>query len=158
MSFTLPQNAKIVEAITPQAGGAITGDYVCLKNYAKCYAIVHINQANAAPVAITIENATVVAGTDSAAITTTVPIWANEDCATSDTLVAQTAAVGFTTSAAQKHKTIVFEIDPNNLSLANADCITVKTAASNAANITSAIYVLVPGRYNQCTPPTAITD
>ena len=154
---SLPENAKIVEAITPQAGGAITGDYVSLKNYHSAYVIVHINQAAANTVAITIEKATAVAPTGSVAITTVVPIWANEDCATSDTLVAQTAAVAFTTSAAQTHKTIVFKVDPASLG-ETYDCITVKTGASAAGNITSALYVLVPARYAQATPPTAITD
>lgn len=155
---SMPQNFKIVEAIKPQAGAAITGDYVSLKNVHKATVVVHVNQANAATMAISIEQATVVAGTDTKVITVAVPIWANEDCVTSDTLVAQTAAVNFTTSAAVKQKIVVFEIDPATLDLANGfDCITVKTGASNAANITSAIYYLAE-RYQQATPPAAITD
>jgi len=159
IQFSLPEHAKCVEAITPQAGAAITGDYVSLKTCHKCFIVVHINQANAATVAITVEQATAVAGTGTTAITNVVPIWANEDCAASDTLVAQTAAVSFTTSAAVKHKTIIFEIDPATLNVASGfDCITVKTGASNAANITSAMYYLTPLRYGQATPPATITD
>lgn len=152
----LPEQFKIVEAITPQAGAAITGDYVSMKNCQKAWVVVHINQANAATVAITIEQATAVDGTGSTAITETVPIWANQDCAASDTLAAQTAAVSFTTSAAVKHKVIVFQIDPATLAI-GYDCITVKTGASDAANITSAVYYL-QSRYPGATPPTAITD
>ena len=98
---------------------------------------------------------TVTHSTGTTAITTVVPIWANEDCVTSDTLVAQTAAVGFTTSAAVKDKIVIFQVDPATLGA--FDCLTVKTGASNAANITSAMYVLAE-RYQQSTPPTAITD
>jgi|LSQX01.2.fsa_nt_gb hypothetical protein len=155
--FFLTEQMKIVEAITPQAGGAITGDYISLKNAVKAWVVVHINQANAAVVAITIEQATAVNGAGSTPITNVVPIWANEDCETSDTLVRQTDAVGFTTSAAVKHKVVIFQVDPASLSLADGDCITVKTAASNAANITSAMY-FIESRYQQETPPSAITN
>jgi len=151
----LPENFKIVEALKPQAGAALTGDYVSLKNVLMAWVIVHVNQANAATMAITLEKATDVAATGTTAITTVVPIWANEDCVTSDTLVAQTAAVGFTTSAAVKDKIVIFQVDPATLGA--FDCLTVKTGASNAANITSAMYVLAE-RYQQSTPPTAITD
>ena len=152
----IPQTMKIVEAITPQAGAAITGDYVSLKNCPRCFVVVHINQAAVNTVAITIEKATAVAPTGSTAITTAVPIWANEDCAASDTLVRQTDAVSFTTSAAQKHKVIVFQVDADTLGA--YDCITVKTGASDATNITSAMYYLSDFAYQQSTPPTAITD
>lgn len=153
--ISLPESYKIVEAITPQVGAAITGDYVSLKNANRAFVVVHVAQGNAATMAITIEKATDVAATGSTAITTVVPIWANEDCATSDTLVRQTDAVSFTTSAALKHKVVVFQIDPATLGA--YDCITVKTAASHADNLTSAIYLL-DERYKQATPPTAITD
>ena len=153
--LNIPQEVPLIEAITPQAGAAITGDYISLKNAHRALVMVHINQANAATVAITIEKATDVAATGTTPITTVVPIWANEDCAASDALVAQTAAVSFTTSAAVKHKLVVFQIDPETLGA--FDCITVKTGASNAANITSAVYLLEP-RYKQATPPSAIVD
>ena len=156
MSFNIVQQAKLVEALKPQAGAALTGDYVSLKNYKKAYVVVHVNQANAAQVAITIEKATDVGGSGTTPITAVVPIWANEDAVTSDELAAQTAAVGFTTSAATKDKIVVFEIDA--AALAAYQAITVKTAASNAANITSALYLLVGARYQGATPPSAIID
>jgi len=158
VDICLPEVTKIVEAITPQAGAAITGDYVSLKNVHRAFVVVHVNQAEVNTMAISIEQATVVAGGDTKVITNVVPIWANEDCAASDALVRQTDAVNFTTSAAQKHKVVVFQIDPSILDLANGfDCITVKTGASNAGNLTSAMYYLCE-RYQQATPPAAITD
>lgn len=134
---------KWVNAIKPQAGGAITGAYVSLKNVIKALVVVHIDQANATTVAITIEQATAVAGTATKAITKVVPIWVNLDTAASDVLVAATPAVSYTTDAGLKIKLVIFEIDPATLDIAGGfDCITVITAASNAANITAAHYVL----------------
>lgn len=158
--FSLAETAKRVHAIVPQVGAAITGDYVSLKNVTGPIDIaIDVAQGNAATMAITIEQASVVAGTDSKVITEVVPIWANEDTAASDSLVRQTDAVGFTLSAAVKNKMVIFRIDPATLDLANGfDCITVKTAASHADNITSAVYVLGNLRYSQATPPSAITD
>ncbi len=155
--WTLPQEAKIVEAITPQVGGAITGDYVSLKNYQMAYIIFSTQQANAATIGLTVEQATTVAGGSSTAITVAEHIWANEDTAATDTLVKQTSAVSFTTSAAVKNKIVIFRIDPANLAV-GFDCIVLKTGASNVANITGAIYVLVPSRYEKGTPPSAILD
>ena len=155
---SIPQALPLIEAITPQAGDAITGDYISLKNAHRAFVLVHVAQGNAATMAISIQQATDVAGTGTKVITVAVPIWANEDCAASDALVRQTDAVNFTTSAAVKHKLIVFQIDPETLDMANGfDCITVITGASNAANITSAVYLLEP-RYAQTTPPSAIVD
>jgi hypothetical protein len=157
--LNLVEQVKIIEAITPQAGAAITGDYISLKNAAMAYAVVHVNQAAADICTISIEQATVVAGTDTKVITNAVPIWSNLDCAASDTLVRRTAAVNYALDAGTKHKIVVFQIDPASLDVANDfDCICVKTSASNAANITSAKYFLTGLKYSQATPPTAITD
>ncbi len=155
----IPETLKPIEALTPAADAAgRTGDYISCKNAHKVWVVVHVDQGNAATIALTIEQASAVAGTGTKAITNTVPIWANEDCAASDTLVRQTDAVSFTTSAAVKHKVVVFQIDPATLDNANSfDCITVKTGASNAANITSAAYY-VEGRYPDMSDVTCITD
>jgi hypothetical protein len=158
-AFCLPQETKLVTALKPQAGAALTGAYVSLKNYGRCFVMVDIDQANAATMAISIEQASAVAGTGSKVITVAVPIWANQDCATTDTLVRQTDAVDFTTSAAVKVKKVVFEIDPATLDINNGfDCVCVKTAASNAANITAASYVLTTPRFSGATPASAVVD
>lgn len=159
MGLTLPEESKIVEAITPQVGAAITGDYVNLKHAHNCFILVHVAQGNAAQMAITVEQATTVAGGGTTAITKVVPIWANEDQATSDTLVRQTDAVSFTLSVATTQKLVIFQVDPQTLNIADGfDCITVKTAASHADNLTSALYILAPLRIAGATPPSAIID
>lgn len=139
----LIDKVKTVNAIKPQAGGSLTGAYISLKNVITAFVKVHIDQAAAAVVAITIEQATAVAGTGTKAITKLVPIWVNLDTAASDVLVAATPAVAYTTDAGVKIKLVIFEIDPATLDIAGGfDCITVKTAASSALNITAATYEL----------------
>ena len=146
--MNISERIKIVAAIAPQAGAAITGDYVSLKKAGHVTVLVDINQANAAPVAITIEQATKVDGTGSNAITNAVPIYLIADAATSDEWVQQDDAVSYTTSATLKHKLVAFEIDAASLDIANGfDCICVKTAASHADNITTASYLLSALRY-----------
>ncbi len=159
MRISLPEQFKIVEAM-PNATDAAgrTGDHVSLKNAVMAWIFVDITQGHAATIALTVEQATAVAGTASKAITVTVPIWSNLDTAASDTLVRRTDAVSYTTDAGVKNKQVIFQIDPATLDLANSfDCITVKTGASNVANLTSATYFL-QNRYQQATPPAAITD
>jgi hypothetical protein len=146
--MNLVENFQIVEAITPQAGGAITGDYISLKKCGHVTVLVSINQAAVDTVAITIEQATNVSAGGSKPIAIEVPIWLVADCATSDLWVRQTDAVAYTTSATQKHKLVAFEIDAEDLDRAGGfDCITVKTAASHATNITAAFYICGKLRY-----------
>lgn len=159
MHICLPEVYKIVEAM-PNATDAAgrTGDYVSLKNAVMAYVEVAITQGNAATIALTIEQASAVAGTGTKVITETVPIWSNLDTAASDTLVRRTSAVSYTTDAAVKNKIVIFQIDPATLDIANGfDCITVKTGASNVANLTGARY-WIQSAYQQATPPAAITD
>lgn len=145
--FGLAETLKIVEAIEPQAGAGITGDYVSLRTINMVWIVVHIDQVAVNTVAITIEKATHVAPTGSTAITENAEIWVNQDCVTSSLLVRQPDAVSFTSSTAQKHKVFVFRVDPAGLGIRAAsglayDCITVITGASDATNITSAMYYL----------------
>lgn len=153
------ESVKEVNALVPQAGGAVTGDYISLKNVIKAWVVVTVYQDTTDVVAITIEQATAVANTGSKAITNVVPIWANEDNVATDTMVRQTDAVTFSTSAtADKIKKVIFEIDPATLDTANDfDCITVKTAASDVTNLTEAHYILEM-KYKEDVPPSVVTD
>jgi len=157
----IPEGVMEVNALCPQAGAALTGDYVCLKNVNMAWVVVTVYQDTTDTVAITIEQATDVSNSlsDSTAITNVVPIFANQDCATSDAFTRQTDAVSFTTSADDDViKKIIFQIDPALLDVENNfDCITVKTGASDATNLTEAHYLL-DMKYKQETPPTVITD
>ena len=129
---------NIVEALVPQTGGTNTGDYVSLKNVIKAFVVVEIDQGDSDTAVITIEQAQAVANTGHTAITKAVPIWANLDCATSDVLVARTAAVSYETDAAVAHKIVIFEIDPSTLDIANGfDCIMVKVVVGAASKVSA---------------------
>lgn len=153
----LVENAQIVEAVHPQTGGsAITGDYISLKKAGHVTVLCHINQGASDTIAITLEQATAVAGTGSKALVTEVPIFLVSDAATSDIWVRQTDGVAYTTSAATKHKLVAFEVDAEDLDVANGfDCLTVKFGASSASNIVAAQYVCSKLRYG---PVSMIAD
>ncbi|MFG1255882.1 hypothetical protein V5F79_01055 [Xanthobacter flavus] len=159
--FSLVAQAKPVSALAPATDAAgRTGGYISLKNAHKAYVVLHITQGNAATIALSLSQAKTVAGGSAKSVTATFPIWSALDVATDDTLVARTAAASYTTDAGVKNKIVIFEILPEAvLDIANGfDCIAVTTGASNAANITSAQVFIVPGRYQQATPPSAIAD
>lgn len=152
-------DCALVEALAPAADAAgRTGDYISLKNACgPVYIVVHITQGNAATVALTPKQATKVDGTNVKALTSDVEIWSNLDTATSDAFVKRTSAKDYTTDAALKNKIVVFKIDPASLDTANDfDCITVVTGASNAANITQAMYHICSPRFAE--PGSFITD
>lgn len=132
-----------------------TGSYRSLRNAEKAWLVVRVNQGNAAPVAITPQQAQDISGTGAKAINA-VPIWSNLDTVASDALVSRTAAASYTTDAGVKDKIVIFEIMPETaLDLANGfNHIAAQTGASNAANITSA-ELFIWGKYQQATPPTA---
>ena len=158
MSRTLVERNKLVTAICNQTtNGALTGDYVCLKNAVACTVVVILDQAAAHATAITIEQATSAIGGGTTPITNVVPIWQNADTAATDTLVRATDAVSLTVGADIKEKMVVFHIDPSTLDVANDfDWITVKTSASTEiTNFATAIYVL-EAKFQGDPPPTAI--
>ena len=156
----LVENLQLVEAINPKTtNGALTGDYISLKNAKRAWIVLNFTQAAGHATAITVEQATNVAAGGTKAIATVVPIWANEDTAATDTLVRQTDAVAFTVANNIKNKQVVFQIDPSTLDIAGGfDCITVKTAASSeTTNFVSAIYI-IDTKYAKATPESAIID
>lgn len=156
----LINNGKIVLVANPATDAAgRTSSYVSLKNYHKCFIVVPITQGNAATILLTPLQASAVAGTGSKALSQNCRIWSNLDYATNDVMTARTAAKNYTTDAGTKNKVVVFEIDPAELDQANGfDCIGFSTGASNVANITSGLVILMDARYPQAEPPTAVTD
>lgn len=161
-NFTLPEDAKIIGGAKPAADAAgRSARYVSLKNVHKLYALVYVDQGNAATIALTVSQATDVSGTGAKAITNAARIWANLDLAANgaDVLTRATDAVSYTTDAGVKEKLVVFEIDPASLDQANGfDCIKVATGASNAANITSVLYLGTPLRYPGSSSPSVVAD
>lgn len=146
-AFTLPLEAVPCNCLVPAADAAgRTGDYVSLKNAVKAWVVFYADQGNAATIAVTVQQASAVAGTGVKDINAVARIWVNQDLVTSNALTQQADGKTFTTSAAVKAKLVVFEVDPAQaLDVAGGfDCITLTTGASNAANITSALIFVQP--------------
>ena len=158
--FNLTENMKVVNLLAPAAdAGGRTSGYISLKNALKAWIVVHMTQGAANTVQLDALQATVVAGTDSKALTNNTRIWSNLDTAATDTLVARTAAKNYTTDAGVKLKQVIIEINPSECMDVNAgfDCIAVSTGASAAANITEA-QLFILNKYSQATPPSAKAD
>lgn len=168
--FRLWENASIVSLLHPAADAAgRTSTYASLANGHKAFILAYITQGNAAPVTLTPMQAQDAAGTNAKVLTAAAPIAVNPDTDTipSDIMTMVTAAASYTTDAGVKNKIVIFEIDPiesmdiNSLTPNAAGVqqhfnhIGLVTAASNAANITSALLIITPLRFAQQNPPTA---
>lgn len=160
ISKRLVDSAKVVTGLAPILPSTSTPDYVSMKDYGHLTVIISThNVTTVTGIAVTLKQATAVAGTAEKALAFT-KMWANTDCTASDTLV-ETAVVSntFTTSTTNsKDLMYVIEVDASDLDLANGfDCVRAGTG-DGVANITSVTYVLSNPRYSQATPPAAITD
>lgn len=154
--FSLVYQAPPVALLAPAAdAGGRTSSYRSLKNAHKAYVICHVNQGNAATVALTLLQAQDVSGTGSKVLSSAVPIWFQSNTVTTDLNVSQTAAANFTTDAGTNDKIVIFEILPETaLDVANGfRTIAVQTGASNSANITEALLIVVE-RYQGVSQPT----
>lgn len=158
----LIDNHKIVTGIAPIAMATTAGDadYVSLKGYQGISIILNVN--NAATVtgcAVTLKQATDVAGTSEKALAFT-KMWANTDIAASDTLT-ETAVTSntFTTDTTDnKDLLYVMEIDASELDVANGfDC--VRLDGLLMANAVGAVtYILHGARNSSPIAKSAITD
>ena len=161
MSASIWETYKIVDAsrgpIT--TNGAITCDYVSLKNVHKAWIVVSLTQGVGHATGIDPTQATTVAGGSVKAITANCIIRANEDTATSDTLAAQTAGITYNVAGDVLKKQVIFEIRPEELDTNGGfDCLgCTLDASSQASNFASVLYILQE-RYPQAIPPAAITD
>ena len=156
----LLDKAKVVMGLAPITPSTSTPDYVCMKGYQKCTAIIAVDNGNTVTgSAITLKEATVVAGTGEQALAFS-KMWANLDTDASDTLVETAVAANtFTTLTTNgKNALYVIEIDADDLDLDDGfDCVRVGTA--NAANtVLSVVYILHGTRYAPTLDRSAITD
>jgi len=141
----IPQDMIPVQTLKPAADAAgRNGEAVSLKNAEAAFLVVHIDQGNAATIAIAPEQCTNVAGAGGKAIPAC-PIYVNQDAGTASPLTKQAAAANFTTSAAVKQKIVIFQLDIDAFDIAGGfDCVRAVTGASNAANITEACVYIRP--------------
>lgn len=156
----LHEQAKIVELIPDGSDGAAAGDYVSLKHYKRWAIILQVNNATTVTAgAVTLKQATAVAGTAAKALAFT-KMWANLDTGATDTLVetAVTSNTFDTDDTDAKNQMYVMEGTSDDLDVANGfDCMTIGVAAAIDASTTSAIAILWGGP-GASTPPAAITD
>jgi hypothetical protein len=145
-NYTLPENAKQLGAIKPAADAAgRTGRYFNMAFAHKAYTVFHLDQGNAATIALDLLQATDKNGTGAKAIAGVRRIWTNLDLATNDTYTRQPDAQSFTTDAGVKEKLVIIELGPSDLDLANDfTYFAPRTGASNVANLTEAQVFLVP--------------
>ena len=139
-----------VLAIAPQAGGsAIAGDYISMKKTEHVTIEVIVAQGHATPPAITLHQATAVAGTGNKVLAKDVSVYHVADADASDLLVKQTDGVAFTPGIALKNKIVIFEVPVDALDMDNGfDCLQVRAGASNVLNLISATYWCSGERYH----------
>jgi len=156
----LHEQTKKVYGLGPQVPSTSTSDFVSLKNYERAQVtIIVLNTTTVTGSAITLNQATDVANTSGKALAFST-VYANTDCAATDTLV-ETAVTSntFTTSTTNsKQLMYVIDIKPTDLDVAGGfDCFSVKAATAVNATVSIEI-VLYPARYAKANPASAIID
>lgn len=142
----LVDQAKIVTGLAPTTPSSSTPDYVSLKGAERLTAIIIADNATTVTgSAITLKQATAVAGTGEKALAFA-KVWANTDTGAGDVLTETTVSGDtFTTSTTDaKNLLYVIEVKAADLDVAGGfDCVRVGTG--NASNtVLSVIYVLWP--------------
>jgi hypothetical protein len=158
MQLHIPQLLTPYHMLAPAADAAgRSSTYLSLKNAVKAWAVFYIEQGNAATIALSIQQATNVAGAGSKAINAA-RIWTKLDEATAD-FAQQAEAASFTTDAALKKKIVIFELDLVKVFdvAGDFDCLRLTTGASNVANITSGLLFIQP-KDGGATIPSPLTD
>lgn len=148
--MNLSEKTHPVLAIAPAANGsALAGDYINMKKANHVTVAVMVAQGHATPPALTLYQATAVAGTGAKVLAKDVAIKLVADASSSDVMVDQTEDVDFTPSADLANKIVLFEVPAEALDMDNDfTCLQVRAGASNAANIVSAVYWCSDERYH----------
>ena len=159
--FCLPENFKIVQGLPPTVGAAaaLTGAYISVKNAQRVYVIFQYRQADGTAITFRVDRATAIDGTGVVVTASLMPIWSNLATATSDLMVARTAAINYAADVGQAFKVIVMEVDPAAL---GSDYDVIRGATTTAIANTSwlSILYIVEPRYQSrvLTQPSVVTD
>jgi len=136
----LPEKYKIVQLSPPvTTNGGVISDYVTLKNANMAYIVVEMTQAVGHATSLALYQSSAVAGTGAKVFANIQNIWANEDTAATDTLVAQTAAINYAVTNDVKNKMVIFQVDPAAMDVASGfDVLNlVVSDSSQATNLIS---------------------
>ena len=158
--MTLVEKFKVVQAVEPKTtNAAITGAYVSLKNVNTATIIVNLTQAVGHATVVSLYQAQDVSGTGAKALSNNVPVWANEDVTSGDSLIRKADGVSYTVANTAKNKQVVFHIDPAKLDINESfTCLNVRIGASTqATNFASAEYIL-DSKYAGDVPSSVVVD
>lgn len=159
-NLALNEQAKIVVGLPPRAPSTSTPDYVSLKGYNRCCIIILVDNATVVTgSAITVKQATAVAGTSEKALSFTKALRNIDTDATDDLAEFDVTSDTFTTDTTNnKNLMYVIDVKETDLDINNGfDCIRAGTAdAANA--VVSVLYVLYPAKIAKANPPSAILD
>lgn len=149
---------KFIAAASPKnyTGAAMADAYVSLKNYQRLTIIIHTGAWAGGTAAVTLKQATAVAGTGAKALGFTKQY---NDTAVPGTLV-ETAVAANTFNLDTADSQYIIQVDTDSLDVAGGfDCVTAAIASPGAnADLYSVEYVLSGARYQQSTPPSALVD
>lgn len=158
LNALLSEQVKFVEGLLGVVPSTSTPDYVSLKNYERLAVIILAKNATTVTgSAITLKQATAVAGTSEKALAFTT-YYANADTGAADVLTATTASNNtFTTqNVNSKNAMYIIEVKAEDLDVNNGfDCVRAGTGDATAATIT-VLYALFGAKFPTTTA--AITD
>lgn len=155
------ENCKVVYGSQPKDYSGATGhsDYVSMKNYAYCAAVIQTGAWAAGTAAVTLTQATEVAGSTTASLSFAYQ-WTYASTSFTIDAATRTAVTSdtFTLSTANTVHVIVVKADDLNTS-SSYDCFRVSVASPGAnSDFYGIMLYLYGGRFNQATPPSAIID
>lgn len=158
MMNLLVENLKSIRAADPKdySSAAFAGLYVSMKNYNHIQIKILTGAWAAGTAAVTVKQATAVAGTSAKALGFS---WMWTDEAADGTLV-KTAVTANTFDLDTASKQYIIEIDVTTLDVANGfDCLSVLVASPGAnADLYSIGYQLSGAGWKESTPPSCLID
>lgn len=155
MLSNFAENIKIVKC-SQSAANAVDCDKINMEQFSHgAFVVIHTGAADT-DLALALYESDDAAGSNTAAITTAVPLYVDTDMGTSsDTLAATTSDYDYTIdTGVAPNQMIVFEIDPAILS-DGYPFVYLADTNGNASNICTIIFLGVP-RYAKASLPTAI--
>ena len=143
----IPEDAvPVVLAAPVTTNGGVTTDYISLKLAHMIFLELIFTQAQADATGIDPVQCTAVDGSDSKAITNTLPIWSNTDISLTSKLTRRTDAITYDLPATAKNMIVVMQIDPAGFGIENGfDVLGVTIDDSGqATDLVSVVAHVVP--------------